>query len=73
MDLGLPLIFSNPLTSVYEGSEGPMVFYRELIVAEKSTGDLTVTAGLHFQTCDANLCLPSETQTEGLVLKVINH
>ena len=60
----------NPMMAVYEGGEEAIVFYRELVVNDDASGELTVKAGLYFQTCDANMCLPTRKQMDDLVLKV---
>lgn len=62
---------SNPMMLVHEGGAEPMVFYRELVVSENATGAVAVEAGLHFQACDADICLPARKRTEDLILTVI--
>lgn len=62
--------YSNPIMMVHEGRDEPLVFYRELVVGEDAVGELSVKAGMKYQTCDINMCMPTKQQVEELGLKI---
>ena len=62
----------NPSLMVYQGGREPLVFYRDLVVADDASGELTVKTGLKYQVCDENMCLPPKKNLQDLVLTVVN-
>lgn len=63
--------YSNPIMMVHEGRDEPLVFYRELVVGEDAVGELSVKAGMKYQTCDINMCMPTKKRVEELGLMII--
>lgn len=52
---------SNPELKVHKGSSQPLVFFRELVVEEEgASGEIPVSTGLRYQTCDPHVCLKPE-------------
>ena len=60
----------NPKLMLYQSQKDPLVFLHDLRVADDAKGEITVRAGVLFQTCDASRCLPPERKVFDLKLKV---
>ncbi|MCV6606435.1 MAG: protein-disulfide reductase DsbD N-terminal domain-containing protein [Porticoccaceae bacterium] len=61
---------ANPEIEIHKGSESELVFFRELVVTENAADNVAVSAGLRFQACDPNICLPPKKSVVDLMLTV---
>lgn len=61
---------TNPEMRVFKGGDKALVFFRELVVTDKATDSVGVSAGLRFQVCDPYICLPPKKSMQNLKLMV---
>ncbi|WIO74012.1 protein-disulfide reductase DsbD family protein [Porticoccaceae bacterium LTM1] len=61
---------TNAEMKIHKGSSQPLVFFRELVVAEGANGEVDVDTGLRYQTCDPYICLPPKKKSMNLKLTV---
>ena len=58
-------------TQIYESRAEDLLFFRELVVTERGSGESRITVGLEYQICDADYCLPPTTKTQQLVVPLL--
>lgn len=59
-------------TRIYESGAEDLLFFRELVVSERGSGESRITVGLKYQICEADYCLPPRTKTQQLVVGLLS-